>query len=127
MKKFYIAIPFLFSLFILAACGKADEGEKCVDAFFKYAVNEKYDRAANLLELEGVERSAYDSIVESFVNTSDIGKLVGAKKQMGFNTNVSNGITTVVLPYSLKYEKETMERSVTVVDRGKGFRIVSIE
>ena len=47
-------------------------------------------------------------------------------KKIGFDANISNGVTTVKLSYYLKYESDNVEAEVTVVNRGNGFRISSV-
>ncbi len=54
-------------------------------------------------------------------------QLLMAKKGMGFNTNISNGITTVELPYKLIYENDEVNAQVVIVNRGSGFCISSVQ
>ncbi len=124
--KINLFISVLTLLFFLN-CGSTDSGKLCADKFFSYVINEKYDSALNLMENMPLNDSTSMIGIKTFGNNADLGKLLSAEKGFGFNTNVSNSITTVVLPYKLKYENAELSRQVTIVDRGNGFKVVVVE
>ena len=64
--------------------------------------------------------------IEILANHPEYGKLLKAEKSFGFSTNINNGITKVDLPYALTFEKGEYSVQVTIVDRGNGFEIFSI-
>ena len=54
------------------------------------------------------------------------GVLLSFEKDMSFNTRIENGITNVELKYALKCKKSTVEVTIVLVDKGKGFKVLSI-
>lgn len=126
MKK---SLP-LFILFagmslILSSCASTDKAQKTADKFFSLLIKGKYEAANKLVETGfGSDRQLTE--VKFLGQNDENGKLLSAKKGMGFNTQIHNGVTTVTLPYELKYEKTELNREVTIVDQGSGFKIRSI-
>ncbi|MGB1039784.1 MAG: hypothetical protein ACPGVD_02840 [Flavobacteriales bacterium] len=126
MKKTKLILSILSITFLLS-CGSTDKGKSCADSFFNHVISEKYDSALILMENMSLSDSTSFAKMKIFGNNPDFGKLISAEKGFGFNTNVSNGITTVRLPYKLKYENVEVSREVTIVDRGNGYKIKAIE
>lgn len=110
---------------ILTSCGSTDQAEKTANKFFSLLIKEKYTDANKLVET-GFDANQQLAEVTYLGKNDKNGKLISAKKTMGFNTQVNNGITTVTLPYMLKYEKTELNFEVTIVDEGSGFKIRSI-
>jgi hypothetical protein len=54
------------------------------------------------------------------------GILLSFEKDMSFNTSIENGITNVELKYALKFKKSTVEVTIVLIDKGKGFKVFSI-
>lgn len=130
MKK--ILIPFILFVglsLIISSCGSADKAEKCADKFFSKIIKQKYNDALKMVELDlvKIDVNVYREQLELLGENEQDGKLLSAKKTMGFNTSINNGITTVKLPYELKYQKGSSHFEVVIVDRGKGFKISSIQ
>lgn len=121
-------IFFAALLFFMGSCGSADKGEKCADKFFTNIIKGKYDAALKMVELDlaTVDLNVYKNQLQNLGENERDGKLLSAKKTVGFNTSINNGITTVTLPYELKYERGSSNFEVVIVDRGKGFKISSI-
>ena len=127
MKKFN-SIFILLCLLLISSCASTDEGQKVADQFFKLIIDEKFDAAAELIELNpGITADERVEMAASLGFHQTFGKLVKVKKTMGFNTNINNGLTTVELPYKLKFEKGDYATTVTIIDRGNGFKISSVE
>ena len=128
MKKYafpiflFVAIGFLFT-----ACGSADAGEKTANQFFKFLVEGQYVKAEKMIDRPLGDTTNYLINMEAMGENSTDGKLKSAKKSMGFSTNMSNGVTTVELPYILVYEKGERRVQVVMVDRGSGYKIASVE
>lgn len=88
-------------------------------------MKKKYTDANRMVEA-GFDAKQQLAQVSQLGQNDQNGKLLSAKKQMGFNTQIINGITTVTLPYELKYEKTEISFDVTLIDSGSGFKIRSI-
>ncbi|MFT5857986.1 MAG: hypothetical protein ACI865_000070 [Flavobacteriaceae bacterium] len=118
----------LLGLLLISSCASTDEGQKVADQLFKLIVEEKFDAAAELIELNpGITVDERIAIAESLGAHQTFGKLVKVKKTIGFNTSIDNGLTTVALPYKLKFEKGDYATTVTIIDRGNGFKLSSLE
>ncbi len=129
MKKYALRlILFTGLIFTLTQCQSAKEGEKFVNAFFKAIVKQDYQKAVDMIDVSIIGNTTdMTQQVQLIGNDPTNGQLKSFKKGMGFNTNISNGVTTVELDYRLTYEN--VERMVHVVtqDRGNGFKIVSVQ
>ena len=124
-KSIYIFSIFLGLGFLLSSCESANEAEKTADQFFRLLIKGKSTEANAMVET-GFDSQEQLEEVKSLGKNLKNGKLLSAKKSMGFNTRISNGITTVELPYTLKYSKIELDMQVVLVDRGKGYKITSI-
>lgn len=127
MKKSIYFFFILFGLLTVSSCGSADEGQKCSDKFFSLIIKEKYEQASKLMDTQTLVGVDYVESITSLGNNPTYGKMMKAKKGMGFSTNINNGITTVELPYTLKYENGTTNVQVVIVNRGAGYYISSVQ
>jgi len=126
MKKHLFPLFFLVVLaFNLSSCGKTEMAQKCSDKFFKLVIKEKYESASKLLE-PSTEKEELVLFLKSLHDDAKNGKLLSFEKTTGFNTQMKNDVTTVTLPYALKYEHGERQCEVILVDRGKGFKISSL-
>lgn len=127
MKRFAFSFILLTGLLVtLAQCGSVDAGTKLADLFFTALVKGKIEKAASMVELPVGDASDLMAQLQAMSNNPVNGQLVSFKKSMGFSTNIENGVTTVQLPYVLKYEKGTQSFNVVIKNRGNGNRIVSV-
>ena len=122
--KFFVL--FLGLGLFLTSCGSTDAAEKTSKKFFKLLISGEIENA-NKLVATGLDAETQLDQIKMLAEDPTMGKLVKAEKKMGFNTQVNNGITSVKLPYELKYEKQTLNREVTIVNRGAGFKIEAIQ
>lgn len=129
MKKYGLQFILLTGLiFTLTQCQSAKNAEKFADTFFTAILNQEFDKAAGMVELPAVGNTT-DVLqqVQLLGNNPTNGKLQSFKKGMGFNTSISNGITTVKLNYRLKYDKGEQTFNVVIQDNGNGFKIVAVQ
>lgn len=127
MKRFALSFTLLSGLlFCLAQCGAADEGTKFADTFFSTIMERDFEKAAEMVELPGLNQSDLIDDLKRLENNSANGQLKSFKKSIGFKTNISNGVTTVQLPYTLTYEYGDQSFNVVIEDRGRGNKIVSV-
>ncbi len=124
--KLKFLIPFI-SIIVLYNCGSTDKGQNCADTFFAHIINEKYDSALYLMENMSPTDSISLANIKTFGNNPNLGKLIAVEKSFGFSTNINNGVSTVKLPYKLQYEKSLLSREVTIVNKGRGYKIRLIE
>lgn len=124
-KSLHIFGIFLGICFLLSSCGSANEAEKTADQFFRLLVNGKYTEANALVETTFAPQRQLENVKSLGMNLKD-GKLQSAKKSMGFNTQINNGVTKVTLPYTLKYSRAEIKVDVILVDQGKGYKIQTI-
>jgi hypothetical protein len=126
MKKSHtLALLFMGICLMLTSCASTDKAEKTADKFFSLLIKEKYAEA-NKLVATGFDAAQQLAEVTRMGKNDENGKLLSAKKTMGFNTQINNGVTTVTLPYALKYEKTEQNVEVTLVDQGSGLKIRQI-
>ncbi len=127
MKRFAFSFILLTGLLVtLAQCGSADAGTKLADLFFSTLIKGNFQKAAKMVELPAGDTSDLIAQLKRLENNPANGQLMSFKKSMGFSTSIENGVTTVQLPYVLKYEKGTQSFNVVIKNRGNGNRIVSI-
>lgn len=126
MKNYFLPFLILLGLTLnLTGCGKTDTAQKSSDKFFKLIINKNYEAALIMIE-DPSEKVEIMEALKSIGDDAKNGKLLSFEKTFGFNTNISNGITTVKLPYTLKYKYAERKCEVVLKDRGKGFKITSV-
>lgn len=127
MKRFALTFSLLTGLlFVLAQCGAADAGAKTADQFFATIVKGDLEKAAAMVELPLGDTTNLIPQLQQLRSNPVNGQLKSFKKSMGFNTNASNGVTTVELPYVLTYEQGTQNFNVVIQNRGQGYKILSV-
>lgn len=126
MKNYFFPILFLLGLTLcLTGCGKTGTAQKSSDKFFKLIIGKNYNAALKMIEGQS-EKVEIMEALKSIGDDAKNGKLLSFEKTFGFNTSMSNGITTVKLPYTLKYKYGERKCEVVLVDKGKGFKIRSV-
>lgn len=125
--NFLLFIGIITIALTLASCQQTKDAQVKADVFFKLIVKEKYSDAAKMIEVSVLDTTNYTIALEHFGNDQALGKLKSAKKGIGFNSKISNGVSNVDLPYELTYERGKLNRTVYLIDRGEGFKIQSIE
>ncbi len=124
-RSLTLFVLFVGMSFLFASCGSTDAAEKTATKFFKLLIKGDFKKANTFISA-GFDPDVQLQQISRLGKNDTAGKLLSAKKTMGFNTNITNGITTVKLPYLLKYEKSELSVEVTLVNRGSGFKIQSI-
>lgn len=114
-------------LFTLTQCGSADAGEKTANKFFSAIMKKDFKKADEMMFRPIGDTTSFIPQLQFFENNPTNGQLLGFKKSMGFNTEIVNGVTTVKLPYVLKYENGDQVVNVVIEDRGSGNKIVSVQ
>ncbi len=128
MKKIALSFVLLAGLiFLLTQCGTADAGAKTADTFFSEILKGNFEKAAAMVECNPLDSVDIIPNLQAMANNPVNGYLKSFKKSFGFSTNVSNGITTVEIPYVLSYEKGEQSFNVVIVNRGAGYKIVSVQ
>lgn len=128
MNKKLKSLFLVIGLLLISSCASTDEGRKVADQFFQLIVEEKYEDAADLIEINsGVTVDERVEMAKSLGMHDSYGKLQSAKKVIGFNTSIADGATTVELPYKLHFKNGDYSPTVTVIDRGNGFRVSAVE
>lgn len=128
MKKYAFSI-FLFVgiSFLFTACGSADAAEKTSNTFFSLLIKGQFAKAEKMVDRPPGDTTDFIEQMKAMGEDPVNGKLKSAKKTVGFNTNINNGVTTVELPYVLVYEKGERRVQVVIVDRGGGNKIASVQ
>lgn len=124
-RSLTVFILFLGMSFLFSSCGSTDAAEKTANKFFSLLLKGDTIHANKFVETGFDRQQQLKEVARLGKNDSD-GKLISAKKKMGFNTQMVNGVTSVTLPYELKYEQNELSVQVTLVDEGSGFKIRSI-
>lgn len=124
-KSLTLFILFVGMSFLFSSCGSTEAAEKTANIFFKLLVKGDFAKANNLVKT-GFDPQLQLKQVTALGKSPSDGKLLSAKKTMGFNTQIVDGVTSVTLPYTLKYEKNELSVEVTLVDDGEGFTIRNV-
>ena len=124
-KSLHLFALFIGLSFLLSSCASTDKAEKITSKFFSLLIKGNYSEA-NKFVATGYPAEQQLAEVTSLGKNDQNGKLISAKKTMGFNTQMNNGVTTVKLPYQLKFEKAEVNVEVTLVDEGYGLKIQSV-
>ena len=122
MKQLILFLAFALTL-TFTSCETTETAEICVDTFFQQVISGEHEQASNHLVDKPLEKFNKIEIVKLLSVNPEQGKLLSAAKNMGFQTNKENGISTVQLPYELTYENGTIIYNVVLVDRGDGMKI----
>ena len=123
MKRLIFILIVIFSF----SCQAMEHSEKFVDHFFSLVIAENYTEAENIIESNLFRSNGEDLSLAELNKNERFGKLLSVKKSMGFNSSSSNGVTTIRLPYDLKYETQVISCNVVIINRGAGFKVASIE
>jgi len=126
-KSLTFFVLFLGLALSLTSCGSADKAQKTSDRFFQLILKHEYSEAIKLINTVGATDAQMETALAQIADHPSFGKLKSAKKGFGFNTQISNGITTVTLNYDLTYEESEQRMQIVMVDRGSGFRIESVQ
>lgn len=121
----YIGFPVLFMAF--TSCESAQKAENTANRFFTHLIQGQMEKAASMVEQGQMSALEMNTNLELLRKDGSKGNLLSARKGMGFNSQINNGVTTVNLPYKLKYQNGSRKVQVTLVDTGRGFRIVSLQ
>jgi hypothetical protein len=128
MKRFTFSFVLLIGLvFLFTQCGSADAGKKTADEFFSRIIKKDFEKAASMIERPFGDTTDFVQQVQWMENNPTNGQLMSFKKSIGFNTNISNGVTTVEIPYVLRYDKGDQTVNVVIKNRGSGNKIVSVQ
>ena len=132
MKK--ILSTAVFPLLMLAAtlnsCGIEEQNkaaESVAEKFYKNLSDKDYEKAMSLIDEESFEISTKEEWLAVITNKESLGKFLGYKKDIGFNINTKNGITTVKLDYTCNYEHHTLYERLIMVKRGEFYKIMFYE
>ena len=112
---------------VLTQCGSADAGKKTADEFFSRIIKKDFEKAASMIERPSGDTTDFLQQVRWMENNPTNGQLLSFKKSIGFNTSISNGVTTVEIPYILRYDMGDQTVSVVIKNRGSGNKIVSVQ
>jgi hypothetical protein len=104
----------------------ADDATVVANTFNQLIVDQKYDKLESFLDQTITEQYSEEHIDQIFAFLADGGPYSSYKKGLGFNTQISNGVTTVELHYTLKGENKNMSEDLTLVKRGNTYKISSI-
>ena len=127
MKRIGSILALGILLIGIGSCADTKKAEKFADNFFKLLKAKNYSTAANMISRDVLDSTDYNEKLKKYCNDPVLGKFVSAKKNMGFNTKINNGITTVELPYEVTFENEVRNSTVTLIDKGDGFKVLSIQ
>ncbi|MDG1332484.1 MAG: hypothetical protein P8P74_09155 [Crocinitomicaceae bacterium] len=128
MKRFAFSFILLTGLlFTFTQCGSADAGEKTANKFFSAIIKKDFKKADAMMFRPIGDTTSFIPQLRYFENNPTNGQLLGFKKSIGFNTEIVNGVTTVKLPYTLKYESGDQLVNVVIEDRGAGNKILSVQ
>jgi hypothetical protein len=126
--KNYVFIFGLIALAGLSSCG-VGAAEDVVTDFHKKLDAKEYDYIVeNMLDQETVDATGgiepwygMFSYIESTWGTAE-----SRDEAFDFSSNTNNGITNVVLNYTVKFKSLTVYERIFLVDRGNGFKITGL-
>lgn len=111
------------SLFVLGGCQSAEEAEVVADQFHEQLKQRNYGRMMKMIDKEAFAISKKDDWEKIFRSMEELGELKTVKKDIGFNSQMSNGITTVELKYTLTFEKGTLNEQIIFIKKNDGFKL----
>lgn len=130
MKRFIL--PFLsLSLigFLFAGCGlgdAADTAEKLSKQFHGHL--KKHDLNAMMAMVhEDAKANNLQTWEDLFETLEDFGPVKKVEKNMGFQSNVNNGVHSVTLSYTLEFESKKLQEEIVWQDSQDGsMKIISL-
>lgn len=123
MKRFYTpAFAMLLLTFLLSACNFGEAAEEAMTYADKFHEHMKNGNEQGMIDMIHEDALAADGEnFKAFIySLKQLGKVKKVKKEMGFNTQISNGVTTVTLNYTVEFEKQTMKEEIVLRDSDDG-------
>jgi hypothetical protein len=104
MKPLVYTFTFILScVTLLGSCGlgdAAEESEKYANLFHSHLKNQDEQGMMEMIHEDALatNKEDFEQLIKTLSNNT---RVKTVKKDIGFNTNVNNGITTVTLNYTL--------------------------
>ena len=127
MKRPVLFLSFIAAfLFVLGSCGFgkiADSAKPAAEKFYEHMKAHEY---------EAMEKMLYSGAdVEEWMNVirqkEVLGEMTSFKKNIGFSSSINNGVTTVELNYTCKYDEGTTAEKITLIQEGEAFKVYGYE
>jgi len=123
MKRFYFPTFLLLSLsFLLAGCNFGEAAEEAMTYADKFHEHMKNGNEQGMIDMihEDAMSADGDDFKALIYSLDQLGKVKKVKKEMGFNTQITNGVTTVTLNYTIEFEDRTMKEEIVFRDADDG-------
>jgi len=128
MKSAIFSIGLIFvALITLSGCGLReanDEAAKEISKFHKHMKNGNHSAMVNMFDDEALRATPRREILTLFERIEQFGKVKNVTQNMGFNSSINNGVTTVELSYTIEFEDRTMQEEFTMRKTGDKFKIL---
>lgn len=132
MKPLLFTFTFILScITILGSCGlgdAAEESEKYANMFHTHLKNQDAQGMMEMIHEDALatNKEDFELLIQTLANNTPVKTI---KKDIGFNTKVNNGITTVTLNYTLTLEDggEVTEEMVLRDSIDGGMKIMGLK
>ena len=126
MKKMYLFVS-LIALVGLTSCG-VGAAEDFTKEFHEKLDNKEYDYIVqNMLDPISVAETGEQQWYDMFAHIeTNWGTAISRDEAFDFESNTTNGITTVTLNYNVNFKDVTMFERIFLVDRGDGFKVTGL-
>jgi hypothetical protein len=124
MKTSILSIAIILaSLFVLGGCASKNEAEKVATEFHEQLKEQNYTALNAMISDEALSISPAEDWIALFKSMESLGKLKKVTKNMGFNTQIKNGTTTVELKYTLEFEKGSVNEEIIFIKTNGPFKL----
>jgi hypothetical protein len=132
MKPLVYTFTFILScVTLLGSCGlgdAAEESEKYANLFHSHLKNQDEQGMMEMIHEDALatNKEDFEQLIKTLSNNT---RVKTVKKDIGFNTNVNNGITTVTLNYTLTLEDgaEVAEEMILRDSQKGGMKIMGLQ
>ncbi|MCH2224178.1 MAG: hypothetical protein MK066_05360 [Crocinitomicaceae bacterium] len=120
------ALPFFAALLLVitfSSCKQTKQAGIVADQFYEFLMQKNYDGAIELIHSDALMITAKDDWLQLLQNKESIGKMKSFERNMGVNTKINNGVTTVSLNYTTTYGDTEFKDEIILRNEGKDFKV----
>ena len=128
MKHFKILLLFVFAAFIsFTSCESVNEAQEVADGFYAALNSEDYSALENMLDKEAVNDELKEQFMGIFAAHNDHYGKITSHSKYAFETNSENGLTVVLLKFTVETEKGKVYELLRFVKRDDGYKIIAYQ
>ena len=128
MKSTLLSLGIIFiTLLSLNSCGLGEAKDKSIkeaEIFHGHMKKQQTKAMVNMIGKEGLKLTPKEEWAELFESIHAVGKIKKITKDFSFNSNISNGVTTVDLSYTVEFEDQTFQEKIFFQNEGDNMKII---